>query len=82
MCISAAMVGAIASSVAAAGTIYAADQSRKQSNRALDAQRAETLRAETEPTKIANGRLALRRRAMAAQSLLTDGGAGRATLGG
>lgn len=79
MCVSA---GVVASLVSAAATAYSTDQSRKQANRALDAQRAETLRAETEPTKIANGRLALRRRAMAAQSLLTDGGAGRATLGG
>ncbi len=82
MCVSATTAALIAAGTSAAVGVYSADQSRKQANRSLDMARADALRAETEPTQIANGRLALRRRALASQSLLTDQSGGRATLGG
>lgn len=85
MCISAAMLTAIGGATAAVGTIYAADQQRKQANQARDAQK----KAEAEAAQSANALLAQRRRALASQSLVTDqaatsgmASAGRTTLGG
>lgn len=84
MCISAAMLTAIGAATSAVGTIYAADQQRKQANHARDAQ----AKAEADAAQSANARLAQRRRALASQSLVTDqstsgmASTGRATLGG
>jgi len=86
MCISA-ILGGLAAAAPAAGvaaTLYRIDQSRKQANHARDAQRL----AETNAAQTANARLAQRRRALSANSLVTDQGTsgmastGRATLGG
>ena len=82
MCISAGTAALITAFTTAAATAYTVDNQRKQANRALDAQRTDMARAEAEPTQRANARLALRRRALAAQSLVTDQGGGRPTLGG
>jgi len=82
MCVSAATAALIAAGTSAAVTMYQADQQRKQVHGQMDQARADALRAEVQPTQIANGRLAMRRRALASQSLLTDQAGGRATLGG
>lgn len=84
MCISAAMLTAAAAVGSVGATLYGIDQSRKQANRMRDAQE----KVETTAAQTANARLAQRRRALAANSLVTDqstGGmasTGRATLGG
>jgi len=84
MCISAAMLTAIATTTAAVGTVYSAEQSRKQASRAAGAQD----RADAMATQTANARLAQRRRALSANSLVSDqstsgmASTGRATLGG
>lgn len=85
MCLSA-ILGGLAAAAPAAGvaaTLYGIDQSRKQANHARDAQ----TQADTMATQTANARLAQRRRALSANSLVSDqsGGManpGRATLGG
>lgn len=88
MCISAAMLAAIGSATAAVGTIYGVDQQRKQANHARDAATAAAAKVETDAANSANARVAQRRRALAANSLVTDQSAsgmastGRATLGG
>lgn len=82
MCLSAAAWAAVGAGVSASAAVYNADQQRKSAHAAMDAARADAMRAEVEPTQMANGRLAARRRALASQSLLTDQAGGRATLGG
>lgn len=87
MCISAAMLAAIGSATAAVGTIYGVDQQRKQANQARDAATAAAAKTEADAANSANARVAQRRRALAANSLVTDqtsgmASSGRATLGG
>jgi hypothetical protein len=74
---------ALAAGTSAVASIYGVDQQRKQANRARDAQ----IKAETDAAQSANARLAARKRALAANSLVADQSAGmastgRATLGG
>ncbi len=83
MCISALGVMALASGVGAVATIHGMEQQRKAANHAKDAQ----IKAETDAAQSANSRLAQRKRALAANSLVTDtasgmSSAGRETLGG
>lgn len=90
MCISAATAMLIAAGTSAAATIYSADRQRKSANEAADAARNAQAQAETASTQTANARIAQRRRALAANSLVTDqsagqtgmASAGRASLGG
>lgn len=87
MCISAAMLAAVAATTAAVGTIHGVDQSRKQANTQADRAREAQAQVDTSATQTANARLAQRRRALASSSLVTDqsagmASAGRATLGG
>ena len=88
MCISAAMLAAVAATTAAVGTIHGIDQSRKQANTQADRAREAQAQVDTSATQTANARLAQRRRALAANSLVTDqsssgmASAGRVTLGG
>ncbi len=88
MCISAVLAAAAAAApyAGAAATVYGANQARKAGG---DARRAAE-RSDTMATQTANARLAQRRRALSANSLVTDQSAGasgmasgqRATLGG
>lgn len=88
MCISAAMLTAMAAGTAAVGTIYGIDQQRKAAHGQMDQARDAQAKADTMATQTANARLAQRRRALSANSLVTDSStsgmasAGRATLGG
>lgn len=81
-------VAAIASATAATvGVAQTYETNRRAKNMAKDAQKAADL-ADTRATQDANSRLAMRKRALAANSLATGGGesmgmtGGRATLGG
>lgn len=90
MCVSAILAAAAAAApyVGAAATIYGIDQQRKQANHARDDAAAAQTKADTMAAQTANSRLAARRRALSANSLVTDqstsgmANAGRATLGG
>ncbi len=87
MCISATMLTAVAAAGSAVASIYGIDQSRKQANQARDAAAADQAKAESTATQTANARLAQRRRALSASSLVSDqssgmASAGRETLGG
>lgn len=87
MCISAAMLTAVAAAGSAVASIYGIDQSRKQANQARDAAKADQAKIETTAAQNANARMAQRRRALAANSLVSDqssgmASAGRETLGG
>lgn len=79
---------AIAGGVTAASAVYGALENRKDRKEAVrrsDAQTAAAAQAETEAAQTANARVALRRRALQSQSLLTGGASpmpGRTTLGG
>jgi len=81
-------VAAIASATAAtAGVVSGYENNRRARNTARDAAKAAEL-ADTRATQDANSRIAMRRRALAANSLATGGGeslgmtSGKATLGG
>lgn len=77
MCISAATAMLIGSLASAAGTIYNADRQRKAAHEAADAARNAQAQAETSGAQTANARIAQRRRALAANSLVTDQSAGQ-----
>ena len=81
MCISASMLTAMAAAGQVVGTIYSIDQQRKQANQAADAATAAQVKAETDAAQGANARIAQRRRALAANSLVTDQTAGMASTG-
>lgn len=81
MCISATMLTALASAGSVAASIYGIDQSRKQANQARDAAAADQAKAETTATQTANARLAQRRRALSASSLVSDQSSGMASTG-
>lgn len=90
MCISA-ILGGLAAAAPVAGvaaTLYGIDQSRKTANHARDDARSAQEKVDTTATQNANARLAQRRRALSANSLVTDqstsgmASTGRATLGG
>lgn len=84
MCISA----AIAALATVGSAVYSADQQRKGIHAQMDQARDAQSKADTMATQTANARLAQRRRALSANSLVTDSStsgmasAGRATLGG
>lgn len=86
MCVSAAMMMAIASAGSAAASIYSATRAGKGPDPAKEQAKADAMATQT-----ANGRLAQRRTALRKNSLLTGGadtassgvlGGGKPTLGG
>lgn len=90
MCLSAILAAAVTAApyVGAAATLHGIDQSRKQANTQADRAREAQATVDTTATQNANARLAQRRRALSANSLVTDqsssgmASAGRVTLGG
>lgn len=84
MCISAAMLAAVGGATAGVASIYSAVEARSARKDAAGAQ----ARADATATQTANARLAQRRRALSANSLVSDqstsgmASTGRATLGG
>lgn len=86
MCVSAGVATLIGSALSTAGSLYNADRQRKAANQAADAARDAQSKAETSAAQSSNARLAMRRRAIASSSLVTDqtgmASSGRPTLGG
>lgn len=69
--------GAIVAAVIGAGAqAYSADKQRKTTHQQMDAQREAEAKAAVKPTQDANAALALRRKALAENSLLTGGSMG------
>lgn len=88
MCISASVLATMASLGTAAATIYGIDQQQKAGYQARLAADTAQSKADAAATQTANARLAQRRRALSANSLVTDqtsssmASSGRSTLGG
>lgn len=90
MCISAILAAAATAApyATAAAALHGVEQSRKQANTQADRSRDAQANVDTMATQTANARLAQRRRALSASSLVTDQSSsgmtstGRATLGG